>query len=118
MMGTLRHKPRAHAAPRQEPWLRDLDVEFRATAALERAKAEATHNQAQAAALAKAARAEMHYRTLGMDVGGIAAFRRTLAAEDAAARMALRQSTLPPAPQSDGLGAADDREWIPGSEHH
>lgn len=118
MMGTLRHKPRARPAPSQEPWLRDLDAELRVTAALEQAKAEATHNQAQAAAMAKAARAEMHYRTLGMDVGGIAAFHRTLAAEDAAARMALRQSTLPPAPHSDGLGTADDREWIPGSEHH
>lgn len=117
MMSTLR-KPRAPAAPDQEGWLRSLDAELRATAALEQAQAEATHNQAQAAALSKAARAEMHYRTLGMDVGGIAAFHRTLAGEDAAARMALRQSTVPPAPRCDGLGMADDREWIPGSEHH
>jgi hypothetical protein len=84
MMGTLRHRPRAHAAPGGEPWLRELDAELRATAELEQARAEATHNQAQAAAMAKAARAEMHYRTLGLDVGGIAAFHRTLAAEDAA----------------------------------
>jgi hypothetical protein len=118
MMSTLRQKPRAYAAPGQDGWLHGLDAELRATAAVEQAQAEATHNQAQAAALSKAARAEMHYRTLGMDIGGIAAFHRTLAAEDAAARMALRQFTVPPTPRSDALGMADDREWIPGTEHH
>jgi|GEM_PF-5285443 len=118
MMGMLKHKPRVRPAPGPEPWLRDLDAELRAGAALEQARAEATHNQVQAAALSKATRAEMHYRTLGMDVGGMAAFHRTLAGEDAAARMALRQATVPPAPRLDALGTGADREWIPGSEHH
>lgn len=117
-MSVLRKKARPDSAPDQEGWLRRLDAELRATAALEQAQAEAMHNQAQASAASRAARAEMHYRTMGMDVGGIAAFHRTLAREDAAARMAMRQSTAPPAPRSDGLGMADDREWIPGSEHH
>lgn len=120
MMSTLKEKPRAHAAPAPEPdrWLRRLDAELRADAALQQAHAQATHNQAQGAALAKAARAEMHYRALGMDVAGMAAFHRTLAAEDAAARMALRQATVPPAPTIDALGRGSDREWIAGSEHH
>jgi hypothetical protein len=117
MMSMLRGKPRAPAAPQADRWLQGLDAELRAGAALEQAQAEAAHNQAQAAALAKAARAEMHYKALGMDVGGIAAFHRTLAGEDAAARMALRQATVPPAPPFDALGRGDDREWIAGSEH-
>ncbi|HEY0015610.1 MAG TPA: hypothetical protein VGC13_04805 [Longimicrobium sp.] len=117
MMSTLERRPRAHAAPPPDRWLRGLDAELRALAMLQQAEAEAAHNQAQAAALSKAARAEMHYRTLGMDVAGIAAFHRTLASEDAAARMALRQATVPPARQFDALGRGDDREWIAGSEH-
>lgn len=118
MMSTLKRKSRPHPAPESDRWLRGLDAELRAAAALQQAQAEAAHNQTQAAALSKAARAEMHYRTLGMDVGGIAAFHRTLAGEDAAARMAMRQATHPPSCQPDALGETDDDEWIPGTEHH
>ncbi|HEX2208520.1 MAG TPA: hypothetical protein VHG93_12615 [Longimicrobium sp.] len=116
-MSTLKDRPRAARAPDGDGLIYRLDAELRAAAALEQAQALATHNQAQAAALAKAARAEMHYRSLGLDVGGIAAFHRMLAGEDAAARMAMRQATSAPAPSLDGLGLADERDWIPGSDH-
>jgi hypothetical protein len=118
MMSTLRSRPRAARAPDGEPLIHRLDAELRAGAALEHAQAQATHNQAQAAALSRAARAEMHYRALGLDVGGIAAFHRMLAGEDAAARMVMRQSAAPPSPRAEGMGLADDRDWIPGSDPH
>ncbi len=117
MMSTLREKPRAARAPDGEGWIHRLDAELRAGAALEQAQAQAAHNQAQASALSRAARAEMHYRALGMDVGGIAAFHRTLAGEDTAARMAMRQATAHPPSPAATMGLADDRDWIPGSDH-
>lgn len=117
MMSILRDKPRAARAPDGDGWIHRLDAELRATAALEQANAQATHNQAQAAALSKAARAEMHYRSLGLDVGGIAAFHRMLAGEDAAARMAMRQSTAAPPSPAASMGLADEHDWIPGSDH-
>jgi hypothetical protein len=117
MMSTLRDKPRTARAPDGDGWIHRLDAELRAGAALEHAQAQASHNQAQAAALSKAARAEMHYRSLGLDVGGISAFHRMLAGEDAAARMAMRQATAhPPSPARD-MGLADEQHWIPGSDH-
>lgn len=117
MMSTLREKPRAARAPDGDGLIHRLDAELRAGAALEQAQAVATHNQAQAAALSKAARAELHYRSLGLDVGGIAAFHRVLASEDAAARMAMRQATGQPSPRSVPVGLADEQDWIPGSDH-
>jgi hypothetical protein len=117
MMSTLRDKPRAARAPDGDGWIHRLDAELRAGAELEHAQARATHNQAQAAATSKAARAEMHYRSLGLDVGGIAAFHRMLAGEDAAARMAMRQATAHPAPSACAMGLADEQHWIPGSDH-
>ncbi|HEX2076634.1 MAG TPA: hypothetical protein VHG08_02965 [Longimicrobium sp.] len=118
MMSTLRGRPRAHPGPAPDGLVERLDAELRARAAREVARARAAHDQAQAAAAAKAARAELHYQSLGMDVGGIAAFHRILANEDAAARMALRQSTALPVRPREGMGLADDRDWIPGSDQH
>lgn len=116
-MSVLRDKPRTARAPDGDGLIHRLDAELRASAALEQAQAQATHNQAQATAAARAARAEMHYRSLGLDVGGIAAFHRMLAGEDAAARMAMRQATAAPGPSLDAMGLADERDWIPGSDH-
>lgn len=118
MMSTLREKPRVARAPDGDGWIHRLDAELRAGAALEQAQAQAAHNQAQASALSRAARAEMHYRALGMDVGGIAAFHRTLAGEDAAARMVMRQATAHPPSPAATMGLADDHDWSPGSDHH
>jgi hypothetical protein len=116
MMSILRDKPRAARAPDGDGWIHRLDAELRATAALEQAQAQAAHNQAQASALSKAARAEMHYRSLGLDVGGIAAFHRMLAGEDAAARMAMRQATAPVQQAPCAMGLADEQHWLPGSD--
>src|SRR5688500_8131083 len=117
MMSTLRGKPRAARAPDGDELIHRLDAELRAAAALEQAQAQAAHNQAHASALSKAARAEMHYRSLGLDVGGIAAFHRMLAGEDAAARMAMRQATAPAPPPPCAMGLADEQHWLPGSDH-
>lgn len=104
-MMTLRHRPRPALPADQEALVARLDAELRQRASHEQAVARAAHDQAQAAAAAKAARAEQHYRMLGLDVGGIAAFHRMLAGEDAAARGALRHAVLSAAPDAhDGRG--------------
>jgi hypothetical protein len=96
-MMTLKHRPRHPAPPEQDSLLPRLDAELRQRAGREQAAGRAAHDQAQAAAAAKAARAEEHYRRLGLDVGGIAAFHRMLAVEDSAARGVLRHAVLTPA---------------------
>jgi hypothetical protein len=116
-MMTLKHRPRAPLPPEQDGLVQRLDAELRQRASREQAMARAAHDQAQAAAAAKAARAEEHYRKLGLDVGGIAAFHRMLAVEDAAARGVLRHAAMAAAPadtvpwrrdeeDEDGMGPA------------
>lgn len=115
-MMTLKHRPRHPLPPDQEPLLLRLDAELRQRASREQAVSRAAHDQAQAAAAAKSARAEEHYRRLGLDVGGIAAFHRMLAVEDSAARGVLRQAALVSAPAEAAAprdAAADDGGCAP-----
>lgn len=117
-MMTLKHRPRLPAAGEPEALIRRLDTELRQRAARDQAMARAAHDQRQAAAAAKAARAEEHYRRLGLDVGGIAAFHRMLASEDASARGALRHAALATT-AADG-SAEEDAWWefVPPVEAH
>lgn len=109
-MMTLKHRSR-HPVPAQDDGLLlRLDAELRQRASREQAAARAAHDQAQAAAAAKSARAEEHYRKLGMDVGGIAAFHRMLAVEDSAARGVLRQAAMLAAPTASAARDAEARD--------
>jgi hypothetical protein len=113
-MMTLK-RPRPSPASEPEGLVGRLDAELRQRVTREQGMARAAHDQTQAAAAAKAARAEEHYRRLGLDVSGIAAFHRMLAGEDASARGALRHAALAFAPAS-GTAPHED-EQAPDAAH-
>ena len=117
-MMTLKHRPRLPAAGEPEALVRRLDTELRQRVARDQAMARAAHDQTQASAAAKAARAEEHYRRLGLDVAGIAAFHRMLAGEDASARGALRHAALAAVPGDAAAEAVAGWELVPPAEAH
>lgn len=116
-MMTLKHRPRPSPGNEPEALVGKLDSELRQRASREQGMARAAHDQAQASAAAKAARAEEHYRKLGLDVGGIAAFHRMLAGEDASARGAMRHASMMHAPtEGPARQVVEGWEALPGRE--